>query len=159
MHRAQDIAVRVNLGIDTHAGLGCYTMRLLRGSRVVCVLLLLASRLSFPPTVQSAPNVPDQYKRLFFQYSDQRSWYEKALNSIGLTGMPVGRSCALIAGVTEYPNFPAVSKSLRPAEVDIQDLKSYLRDQEFFDEIVVLKDGDMTLDNLDYFLGESGHDK
>ena len=103
-------------------------------------------------SAQSNPNVPEKYKRLFFHYSDQRSRYEKALNSLGLTSRPVGRSFALIAGVTQYPNFPELERSLKPAEVDIEKLTSYLKDQEFFDEIVVLKDGDMTLDNLNYFL-------
>jgi TPR repeat protein len=97
-------------------------------------------------------SVPEQYKRFFFYYADQRSFYEKALNSIGLTKTPVGRSFALVAGVTQYPNFPVLEQSLKPAAVDIEKLKSYLKDQEYFDEIVVLKDGDMNLDNLNYFL-------
>lgn len=58
----------------------------------------------------------------------------------------------MIAGVTEYPNFPPVQRSLKPAAVDIENLKSYLKEQEFFDEIVVLQDANMTLDNLSYFL-------
>jgi uncharacterized caspase-like protein len=45
-----------------------------------------------------------------------------------------------------------MDKSLTPAAVDIEKLQAYLKEQEFFDEIVVLKDGDMTLSNLNYFL-------
>ena len=41
---------------------------------------------------------------------------------------------------------------MTPAAVDIEKLQAYLKEQEFFDEIVVLKDADMTLDNLNYFL-------
>jgi lysozyme len=127
-------------------------MKLLGSSKVVCALLLL-STLCLPVSASAqSPNVPEQYKNLFFYYSDQRSLYEKALNSIGLTSNPVGRSYALIAGVTQYPNFSPVEKNLQPAAVDIEKLKSYLKDQEFFDEIVVLKDGDMNFDNLNYFL-------
>jgi hypothetical protein len=37
---------------------------------------------------------------------------------------------------------------LAPADIDIQKLEQYLKGQEFFDEIVVLKDGGMTLDKL-----------
>jgi hypothetical protein len=85
-------------------------------------------------------------------FNVQRSRFEKALNVIGKTGFPVGRSFALIAGVTQYPNFPPLERSLRPAAVDIEKLQAYLKEQEFFDEIVVLKDGDMTLPNLNYFL-------
>lgn len=125
-------------------------MKVLYGLRTcACLLLLLCAA---HVSAQSSPNVPEKYKRLFFYYSDQRSLYEKALNSVGLTSVPVGRSFALIAGVSQYPNFPVLERSLKPAEVDIEKLKSYLKDQEFFDEIVVLKDGDMTLENLNYFL-------
>ena len=100
-----------------------------------------------------APPVPEPYRHFFYQYSNRRSSLEKALNTIGLSSLAVPRSFALVAGVTRYPNFPAVDRDLRPAAVDIEKLKLYLRDQEFFDEIVVLQDGDVTIDNLDYFLG------
>jgi TPR repeat protein len=114
-------------------------------------LLVFAFYLPSIASTQPAPNVPEQYKRLFFEYSDLHL-YEKALNSVGLTARTVGRSYALIAGVTQYPNFPDPEQSLRPAAVDIEKLKLYLKNQEYFDEIVVLKDGDMNLDNLNYFL-------
>ena len=127
-------------------------MKLLRGSRVCRVLLLFEVVLPLIVSAQSTPNVPEQYKKFFSYYGDQRSLYEKALNAIGLTARPYGRGYALIAGVTHYPNFPAVRQSLRPAEIDIENLTKYLRDQEYFDEIVVLKDGSVTVDNLDYFL-------
>lgn len=97
--------------------------------------------------------VPLQYRRLFHQYVDRRSMPEKALNLIGLTNEDVGRSFALIAGVTRYPNFKApLDPTLKPAAADLQNLEQYLKNQEFFDEIVVLKDDDMNYDNLKYFL-------
>ncbi len=113
----------------------------------------LALALAFvnpPPT--DAQSVPSQYQRFFVFREDQRSRFEKALNLIGKTQFPVGRSFALIAGVTQYPNRPPLERYLRPAAVDIEKLQAYLREQEFFDEIVVLKDGDVTLPNLNYFL-------
>jgi TPR repeat protein len=58
----------------------------------------------------------------------------------------------LIAGVTEYPNFPRFQQSLKPAAIDLENLKTYLKQQEFFDEIVVLQDANMTVENLRYFL-------
>ena len=87
-----------------------------------------------------AQTVPTEYQRFFVERSDQRSRFEKALNLIGKTSFPVGRSFALIAGVTQYPNLPPAERSLKPAAVDIAKLQAYLKDQEFFDEIVVLKD-------------------
>jgi uncharacterized protein len=119
------------------------------GLRVV--LLTLASAGSI--WAQGSPPVPSAYTRFFYHYTDRRSLLEKALNSIGLSKLAVPRSFALIAGVTRYPNFPPLERDLRPAAIDLDNLKRYLRDQEFFDEIVVLQDGDMTLDNLNYFLG------
>lgn len=41
---------------------------------------------------------------------------------------------------------------LKPAAEDIKKLVEYLRTYEFFDEIVVLKDGGVTTENLEYFL-------
>jgi TPR repeat protein len=124
-------------------------VKLLSNQRLPLALLLccLPTRI-----LAQAPNVPQQYRRLFYYYADQRSLYEKALNSISLTSQPVGRSYAIIVGVTKYPNLSPIDRDLKPAAVDIEKLKSYLKDQEFFDEIIVLKDGDVNLDNLNYFL-------
>jgi hypothetical protein len=69
-----------------------------------------------------------------------------------VTAFHVGRRYALISGVTQYHNFPMMDQSPKPAEVDIDKLKLYVKEQEFFDEIVVLKDGDMKVENLSYFI-------
>jgi hypothetical protein len=119
--------------------------------RHLVTCLTLAFALAPSPSAR-AQEIPSEYLRFFAQRADQRSRFEKALNLIGKTGFPVGRSFALIGGVTKYPNFPPVERSLKPAAVDIEKLQAYLKEQEFFDEIVVLKDGDMTLSNLNYFL-------
>ncbi len=119
--------------------------------RAMFSALLVFFFVSISASSQSTPNVPEQYKRLFFEYSD-RGGLEKVVNKLGMTTLKVGRSFALIAGVAQYPNLPVLEQSLKPAAVDIEKLKSYLRDQEYFDEIVVLKDGDMNLNNLNYFL-------
>src|SRR5437870_371543 len=87
---------------------------------------VLAAALSM--RAQSGPSIPNQYQRLFFLRADQRSRVEKGLNFIGKTNFPVGRSFALIAGVTQYPNFSPLDQSLKAAEVDIEKLKSYLKD-------------------------------
>ena len=123
-------------------------MRLsLRQLGALAIVFMLSGPISAVPQ-----SVPSEYQRLFVYRADQRTLYERALNSIGKTGFPVGRSFALIAGVTEYPNFPLMERSLKPAAIDLQKLQSYLKEQELFDEVVVLKDGDMTLANLNYFL-------
>jgi hypothetical protein len=106
-----------------------------------------------PPVYQNLPEaVPQEYRGCFVQYVDKRSLPEQALNLIGLSSQEVGRSFALIAGVTQYPNLPREQQYLKPAAEDLRRLQTYLKDQEFFDEIVVLKDGDVTLQTLRYFL-------
>jgi len=98
-------------------------------------------------------SVPAKYRPLFHYYVDRRSISEKALNLVHLTTEDIGRSFALIAGVSRYPGFrPPDDPNLAPAAADLKNLEQYLKRQEFFDEIVVLKDADMTYDNLQYFL-------
>ena len=111
-----------------------------------------ALALSIVARAQSNP-VPEKYRSFVFYNVDRRGVFEKALNAVGKSGVPVGRSFALIAGVTQYPNLPPAKKTLQAAQVDLDNLERYLRDQEFFDVIVVLKDGAMNYDNLQYFLG------
>src|SRR5262249_6350438 len=107
-------------------------MRLL--FRSVLGWLALAAALSSLHSVHAQLPL-SEYRRFFVQRADQRSRFEKALNLIGKTTFPVGRSFALIAGVTQYPNLPKMEQSLRPAAVDIGKLQAYLKEQEFFDEI------------------------
>ena len=115
-------------------------------------ILSLINAMSFGQGKPPASAVPEPYRQKFVQYVDRRSMQEKALNLIGLTSQDVGRSFALIAGVSRYPNMPEMGRELAAAGADIDELQNYLRSEEFFDEIVVLRDGDVTMENLEYFL-------
>ena len=119
--------------------------------RCLVPLLLLLAREKGALAAEK-PNVPVRYQKFFFHYVDRRSLSEKVLNVVGLTSGEVGRSFALIAGVDIYPSLPQRDRSLPAAAVDIRKLKSYLRDVESFDEIVVLQNDAVTDDNLKYFL-------
>jgi len=101
---------------------------------------------------QEAPPVSASYKPYFKYFVDKRSYKERILNFIDLTSKDVGRSFALIAGVSYYPNMPALQKDLKPAAEDLRRLEDYLKNVEFFDEIVVLKDTEVSLQNLRFFL-------
>ena len=114
-------------------------------------LVALGAAVSFGQGKPPA-SIPEQYRQKFVKYVDRRSITEKVLNLVGLTSQDVGRSFALIAGVSKYPNMPDPEKEMPAAAADIEALQNYLRTEEFFDEIVVLKDGDVTEDNLKYFL-------
>ncbi len=91
-----------------------------------------------------------EYQQYFTHYVNERSYDEKILKSIGLTNEDMGRSFALIAGISHYPNLS--EPDLKPAAEDLRKLEEYLKNVEFFDEIVVLKDQNMTYANLEYFL-------
>ena len=116
------------------------------------ILVSLTSTVLFGQSKPPASQVPEPYRHMFVQYVDGRSMKEKALNVIGLTSQDVGRSFALIVGVSQYPNMPQLDRELPAAAADIDALQNYLKNQEFFDEVVVLKNGDVTPENLEYFL-------
>jgi hypothetical protein len=110
--------------------------------------------LSFPvpPAAQERPPVPPQYRRYFVKYTDKRSIAEKVFNIAGVTNADVGRSFALLCGISEYPNMSSADGKLTPAAEDIRKLQWYLQGNEFFDEIVVLENEQVTTANLEYFL-------
>lgn len=98
-------------------------------------------------------DVSPQYAKYFIHKKDNRSMTERILNAVNLTSQDVGRSFALLANVSKYPNMKvAMDKELPSAGEDIRKLKQYLIKYEFFDEVVVLQDQNVTLDNLQFFL-------
>lgn len=106
--------------------------------------------MAFAAEVWAAPPADPAYRHLFASFVDSRSLSEKVLNTAGLTTRDVGRSFAVVAGVSSYPNLP--DPVLEPAAQDIARLVDYLKRVEGFDEIVVLQNGDMNDANLKYFL-------
>jgi len=117
------------------------------------VLTSVVTAISFGQGKPPLSIVPEPFNKNFERYVDTRSMKERTLNSVGLTSQDVGRSFALIAGVSKYPRMVReADRELSAARADVEALKAYLADQEFFDEIVVLRDGDVTDENLRYFL-------
>lgn len=122
------------------------------GSLLIPLVLLI-----FDPSRALADECIDQLpgdisSTAFFFKRDQRSIVERALNEAGLTGQATSPGFALLAGVSHYPHLPSNQQELKPAAEDISKLANYLRDQEHFDEIVVLTNSGMTAINLQYFL-------
>jgi hypothetical protein len=102
--------------------------------------------------VLTVPEVDAAHQRFFAHFTDSRSVPIPVLNQLSLDPTRVGRSFALLAGISTYPSLPSEYKDLKPASEDIRKLEDYLEKVEYFDEIVILKDEDVTSDNLEYFL-------
>ncbi len=96
--------------------------------------------------------LPSQFHQFFARYVDTRSVSERMLNTVGLTSNDYGRSFALVAGISKYPHMSGPGADLKPAGEDVRKLVNYLTTYEKFDEIVVLKDADVTEANLSFFL-------
>jgi len=120
--------------------------------KLACFLPVIIGLLVNTVSAQSKPQVPEDYQKFFVHYVDNRSISEKALNLVKLSLNDVGRSFALISGVSRYPNMSLTNQELRPASEDIIKLQHYLTTYEFFDEVVVLQDGNVTTENLEFFL-------
>ena len=127
--------------------INCNSIRIL-----LWVCLFIIGAFDNAVSAQSKPEVPNEYQVFFKHYVDKRSILDKALNLIDIELRDVGRSFALIAGVSQYPNMQFGRQYLNPAQEDIQKLQDYLKAYEFFDEIVVLENEHMTIENLQYFL-------
>ena len=63
----------------------------------------------------------------------------------------LARSIAVVVGISEYDNS---TYNVPPAKVDVERLKSFLIDNQKFDEVIVLENKDATVENLRYFLRE-----
>lgn len=118
----------------------------------VSILISVFLLANVPSFVLYSQNVASSYKKYFQHFKDNRTITERVLNTVGLTNQDVGRSFALLADISTYPYLPAHQKHLTPASEDIRKLKNYLITYEFFDEVVVLENENVTLDNFEFFL-------
>ena len=117
----------------------------------VSAVLLFAGQFA-----RAADRFPDyvstQYQRYFARFVDDRTLPEQMLNAVHMTSREYGRGFALIAGISKYPSIGGAAGDLAPAGEDVRKLVNYLTTYEKFDEIVVLKDADVTEANLSFFL-------
>lgn len=123
---------------------------------VILVIGLLLPAIACPQGQPSpSSDIPAQYRQFFKKYKkDGRSLPTSILAAQGIDDHKIGRSYALVAGISHYPHLPSDKQLLQPAQVDVDRLVDFLENHEYFDEIVVLENDDVTLDNLNYFLGE-----
>lgn len=120
-------------------------------------LSLIGVFLALSPTGAAANErpdwVPEKYRKYIVRYVDERPIWRRALNNVDVELGKTGRSFALVAGVSFYPNMTGRERDLTPARVDVEKMASYLSfEPESFNEIVVLSEEAVTHDNLRYFL-------
>ncbi len=116
-------------------------------SAFAVALLAGAAELS----AQEEPQVLEKYRKHFVHFSDSRGFGERTINTLGLSFQDIGRGFALIAGASEYPRLSGET-TLPPAAVDRDRLVAFLTKYEFFDEVVVLWNEEVTIENFEYFL-------
>jgi hypothetical protein len=119
------------------------------------ILCLAAAAIGFAATASAdVPDwVPPQYVKFFTRSVDERPAWEKALDYLNVQVGETGKSFALVAGISNYPNMSGRERDLFPARLDVEKMASYLAGEpESFNEIVVLLDEDMTPENLRFFL-------
>ena len=125
-----------------------------RLSTALVALAFIALAGSARPETANLPSwVPPQYAKFIVRYVDERPPWQRALSYLNVSVGDTGRSFALVAGVSKYPQMGGRAGDLWPAKLDVEKMTAYLSGApESFNEIVVLLDGDMTPENLRYFL-------
>lgn len=117
---------------------------------VVCLFMLLTIVSIVNAAEKPSGSVPNRYIKYFKKYQNERSLFEKAINTIGLSKGQFGPGFALVVGISNYINIAP----LTAAKADIDIMFDHLDKVQKFDQIIVLQNEDVNADNLDYFLTE-----
>lgn len=97
----------------------------------------------------------EAYCHLFTHYaSDAKpgSLDFRIADNLGVMRSDQTRSIALVIAIGAYPNHPGYE--LPAAKVDGDNLERFLVVDQKFDEVIMLRDGDATVGNIDYFLDD-----
>jgi hypothetical protein len=89
-----------------------------------------------------APADP-QYCKFIVNYAPVSYVDSRVSAAISLKPGETTRSIAVIAGIDRYPNVDG--NDLPPAKIDVKNITDFLITDQHFDEVVVLKNGDVTL--------------
>jgi lysozyme len=88
--------------------------------------------------------------------SDDKTPDPRVAENLKLVPGQLARSIAVVVGIGKYQN---QSYNVLDADADVAKLKSFLIDDQAFDEVVVLQDDQATLDNIRYFLRKYAMDR
>jgi lysozyme len=128
-------------------------MRWLLSILVSSALLITAVTTARAFNCPSGPNVAREAMCSYFFYyrSETATPDARIVSRIKLSNGDRTRSIALIIGISSYPNFSSDAQ-LPAAANDVTRLKTFLKDDEQFDEVIVLQNAEATADNISYFL-------
>jgi len=105
---------------------------------------------AYVPKCQTGPEVEERFCHYITHYqSPQASADPLVVQALGAPSPSDVRSIALIIAVSKYPKLGA---DLKAASVDGSNLEAFFRDDQKFDEIIVLRDEEATKDRIDDFL-------
>ena len=98
-----------------------------------------------------APAKEARFCRFFVHYGSVAEPLPVVIGDfLGITHASQTRSIGLIIAIDKYPQMPG--HDLSAAAVDAERLQEFLVSNQGFDEVVVLRNGDATQENIDYFL-------
>ncbi|TPJ65486.1 GH25 family lysozyme [Mesorhizobium sp. B2-6-1] len=92
----------------------------------------------------------DKCKFFYFFRSDEAPADKRISNNLQIRRGDYSRSIALLVGIDSYPNLEVTT--LEPAKKDVDHLEQFLKDNQSFDEVIVLRNEDATQQNISYFL-------
>ena len=91
----------------------------------------------------------------FYFFRNQNTSPDSRIASrLGAGSSDFVRSIAVVVGVSEYPLMSDnQDRKLEPARIDVGKLRNFSKDNQNFDEVIVLENKKATVDNIEYFLG------
>jgi GH25 family lysozyme M1 (1,4-beta-N-acetylmuramidase) len=102
----------------------------------------------------NAPAREARYCRFFLQFNtDNKAPLDvRIADALQVKSATETRSIGLIIAIDKYPNLP--NHDISAAKVDGDRLKEFLINKQKFDEVIVLRNEDATVDNINYFLDD-----
>jgi lysozyme len=115
---------------------------------------LLASAPAGAVICPSGPEVDTEAQCAYFKFyrAEDETPDPRIAKRLTPLGNETVRSIALIIGNSVYPNIQGDNGSLPAAAIDVTNLTDFFVNDQHFDEVIVLSNGDATKDSIDYFL-------
>jgi GH25 family lysozyme M1 (1,4-beta-N-acetylmuramidase) len=121
---------------------------------LLVALICLEATKAQAVTCDSGAEVTDaNLCRFIYHFAPEGTVADPRVRSrLNLRGQDRSRSIALVVGISKYSRI--ADAQLPPAAVDVANLKRFLKDEQRFDEIIVLENEDADKNNISYFLND-----